>query len=140
MICPACREEMIVVEYNKIELDVCVQCNGVWFDAEELGLLFETLHLRVDELGLSPAKKTAEKARKCPYCRKRMNKVMIGPGERVMIDRCARSHGLWFDGGELDVIVNVLRGPDSVGAPQAGEAREMGSFLKDVLLDGKESL
>jgi len=39
MICPACRDEMIVVEYKKIELDICVSCRGVWFDADELGLL-----------------------------------------------------------------------------------------------------
>ena len=47
MICPACREEMIVIEYNKIELDVCVQCKGVWFDGGELneillGICFST--------------------------------------------------------------------------------------------------
>ncbi len=139
MICPACREEMIVVEYNKIELDVCVQCDGVWFDAEELGLLLETLHLRGDELGLAPAKKTAEKARKCPYCRKRMDKVMIGPGEEVMIDQCTKGHGLWFDGGELDGIVNALQRPVNNGGPQAGKHQQVGSFLKDVLLAEKDS-
>ncbi len=139
MICPACREEMIVVEYRKIELDICASCSGVWFDAEELELLLETLHLGVDELGRTPAKQPAERARKCPYCRKRMDKVMIGTGEGVMIDRCPRGHGLWFDGGELDVIVNVLRAPDTSGAPQAAEAQEVGSFLKDVLLAEKKS-
>ena len=45
MICPACREEMIVVEYKKIELDICVACRGVWCDADALGLLLGTLDL-----------------------------------------------------------------------------------------------
>jgi len=139
VICPACREEMIVVEYKKIELDICVQCNGVWFDADELRLLLETLHLHVDKLGRLPAKKTAEVTRKCPYCRKRMKKIMIGPSDSVMIDRCAKGHGLWFDGGELDVIVNTLQAGDEAGSPHAGKAHQVGSFLKDVLLAGKES-
>ena len=139
MICPACREEMIVVEYNKIELDVCVQCDGIWFDAEELSLLLETLHLPGDELGLTPAKKTVEKARKCPRCRKRMDKVMIEPSEAVMIDRCTKGHGLWFDGGELDEIVNVLQTPLNNPEPQAKRHQQVGSFLKDVLLTEKDS-
>ena len=139
MICPACREEMIVVEYDKIELDVCVQCDGVWFDAEELGLLLETLHLGGDELGHRPVKKTAEKARKCPRCRKRMNKVMIGPGEEVMIDRCTKGHGLWFDGGELDGIVKALQTPVSNGELRTEKHEQVGNFLKDVLLAEKDS-
>lgn len=130
---------MIVVEYNKIELDICVQCDGIWFDAEELALLLETLHLPGDELGLTPAKKTLEKARKCPCCRKRMEKVMIEPSKAVMIDRCVKGHGLWFDRGELGEIVNVLRTPLSNDGPQAKKHQQIGSFLKDVLLTEKES-
>ena len=140
MICPACRQEMIVVEYKRIELDICAQCDGLWFDADELSLLLETLHLNVDELGQVLGQKTAEAARKCPYCRKRMDKVMIGPGEGVMIDRCTKGHGLWFDGGELDAIVSVLQAPDSTGATHTERTQQVGSFLKEVLLAGEESV
>ena len=140
MICPACREEMIVLEYKKIELDICAQCDGVWFDAEELSLLLETLHLDVDELGQAPAEKTTEVVRRCPDCRKKMKKIVIGPGDGVMIDRCTKGHGLWFDGGELDDVVNVLQTPVNNGGPQAGKNQQVGSFLKDVLLAEKESL
>ena len=139
MICPACRQEMIVLEYKKIELDICAQCDGVWFDAEELSLLLETLQLSVDELGRALAKKTAEAVRKCPCCRKRMEKIMIGPGQGVMIDRCAKGHGLWFDGGELDAIVRALQSPNGTGATHTEKAQQVGSFLKDVLLSEKES-
>ena len=41
MICPVCKIDMIDVEYHQIELDYCIKCHGVWFDAEELGLLFD---------------------------------------------------------------------------------------------------
>ncbi|MES0279143.1 MAG: zf-TFIIB domain-containing protein, partial [Dehalococcoidales bacterium] len=33
MICPICKVEMAVVEQDKIELDYCARCRGVWFDA-----------------------------------------------------------------------------------------------------------
>jgi Zn-finger nucleic acid-binding protein len=36
MICPACKYDMIVVEYHNIELDYCNNCKGVWFDSGEL--------------------------------------------------------------------------------------------------------
>jgi len=36
MKCPVCNSLMIVVEHEKIELDYCLNCSGVWFDAEEV--------------------------------------------------------------------------------------------------------
>ncbi len=137
MICPACREEMIVVEYQKIELDICASCGGVWFDKEELGLLLGTLQLEADELGRALTKKTEEKTRKCPYCRGRMAKVLVGPGEGVMIDRCKKGHGLWFDGGEVDAVITGLRKAREAERPDAAREDKVGSFLNDVLWGGK---
>jgi len=134
MIGPACREEMIVVEYKQIELDICAFCRGLWFDADELGLLLGALDLHVDEIGRPAPDKAAEEARKCPYCRARMAKVLMGPGDGVVIDKCPKGHGLWFDGGELDTVIEGLQkaGPAKKGREKAGG--EVGSFLKDVLL------
>ena len=41
MFCPVCKTAMIDVEYEQIELDYCVKCRGVWFDSNELELMFE---------------------------------------------------------------------------------------------------
>ena len=65
----------------------------------------------------------------------KMKKIIVGPGEGVMIDRCTKGHGLWFDGGELDTTVELLQASDSTGE----KAQQVGSFLKDVLLGEKES-
>jgi len=144
MICPACREEMIVVEYKQIELDVCVFCKGVWFDADELALLLESLELSAGDLARPLSAKTAEKPRRCPRCRRKMEKVLMGPGDGVMIDRCRKEHGLWFDGGELDAVIKGLSESAAGGeaAPGAGISTqaggEVGSFLADVLLAGDE--
>jgi uncharacterized protein len=128
MICPACNDEMIVVEYKQIELDFCPACRGVWFDANELELLLDALEFldqKADGLFRSPADTAAEAARKCPYCRSRMEKVVMGSGKDVLIDRCLNGHGLWFDGGELDTVIGSLQKDESDGG--------VGSFLADAL-------
>ena len=104
MDCPACKGVVVVVEYQRIELDYCTKCYGVWFDAGELALLTERLGLEggsltVSEIVALPEKRVAEKARRCPICRKKMKKVTIGSASEVLIDVCTRGHGGWFDGG-----------------------------------------
>ena len=41
MKCPIDKSDMIVVEHEKIELDYCLRCSGVWFDSGELELLWQ---------------------------------------------------------------------------------------------------
>jgi hypothetical protein len=116
---------MIVVEHEKIELDYCVNCAGVWFDAGELELFLESMNLEKNSLSpqnllSSPEARTSEKKRKCPICGKKMKKTTIGQEPKVLIDACTKGDGLWFDGGEVEQLVKQLTGkstqrPDSQG-------------------------
>ncbi len=111
MICPACRNVMIVVEYEKIELDYCTNCMGVWLDAGELELLLEKMSLDAGDLALknilaAPEAQVTEKKRKCPICGDKMKKVNIGPEPKVLLDACRRGEGLWFDGGEVQAVID----------------------------------
>ena len=113
MDCPACKGPMVVAEYERIELDYCTECFGVWFDAGELDLLLERLALdgtsfTMAEIMALPEKKVGEKARSCPICRRKMRKVVIGSRPEVLIDVCPRGHGIWFDGGELNQVIRQL--------------------------------
>jgi Zn-finger nucleic acid-binding protein len=110
MICPTCRELMIVVEQDKIELDHCLKCRGVWFDAGELELMLERMGLESGDLSLAkimdlPDAETKEKKRRCPICGHKMKKVHIGKEPEVLIDVCLWGDGLWFDGGEVHQII-----------------------------------
>jgi len=106
--CPVCREPLIVAERGGIELDVCLWCHGLWFDAGELALLSEKLgrDLTVNEAALERVS-TPEKPRQCPRCDRPMDKVAFGAAARVLLDRCA-AHGLWFDHGELATLIGQL--------------------------------
>lgn len=52
MICPVCKEPMVVLELDQVEIDHCINCGGIWFDAGELELLLETEKERTRFLSL----------------------------------------------------------------------------------------
>ncbi|MFC1860341.1 zf-TFIIB domain-containing protein [Chloroflexota bacterium] len=134
MICPVCKSDMIVVEYHNIELDYCTECKGVWFDSGELELLLRSYQAEgvepfLENFTNSPDARSSEKKRKCPICRRRMDKKVIGEHSRLLIDMCGEGHGLWFDGGEIAQLISQL-----VGEPQVtkGSENEVISFLEEV--------
>jgi Zn-finger nucleic acid-binding protein len=113
MICPACKKDMIVVEYSNVELDYCLNCHGVWFDSDELELLLKSMNLDTPDLMLShiltsTEAGTSEKKRKCPICRRKMKKRNIGEHPEILIDVCTQKDGLWFDGGEIAQLLKEL--------------------------------
>jgi Zn-finger nucleic acid-binding protein len=131
MRCPIDKSDMIVVEHQKIELDYCLRCSGVWLDSGELELLVAVLkaegaNLSHTELLTPDEAKVAEAKRKCPICGRKMDKVWLGKKPKVLIDSCPLGDGLWFDGGELQ---QVLREMEPAGKPAA---RDVLSFLGDA--------
>jgi len=114
MDCPACRQALVVVEREGIEVDWCLSCRGIWFDESELELLAEHHGLRLEpaDVGRPHEAVAGEPPRRCPRCRRRMERVAAGVADRVPIDRC-REHGLWLDRDELGRIFSQLA-PGSV--------------------------
>jgi uncharacterized protein len=100
MECPRCKKPLLILEFDKVEIDYCVSCEGVWLDSGELELL---LGASGEKITLLPSTKSDEHSFKCPRCRKKMEKV--GSADGILLDRCRRGHGLWFDGGELEAIL-----------------------------------
>ena len=108
MNCPYCKEPMIILELNEVEIDYCQACGGIWLDAGELELLMENSEEKDKVLSsFKPAAKTGENKYKCPRCRKKMEKVFVGDEDHILVDRCKYGHGLWFDKGELPKIIKI---------------------------------
>ena len=104
MKCPITGTPLIVVERDKIELDYSPATKGIWFDAGELELFFESLGVDTDlaHIASLPVCKTDEEAYKSPRTGKYMDKVNLGDeNDPIIIDRDRDGLGLWFDGGEL---------------------------------------
>jgi hypothetical protein len=106
MICPVCKEPLVVLELEQIEIDYCTSCDGVWLDAGELELLLETEEERRRLINLfKEAADVKEKSYSCAICGKHMKKFEIGVKGKVVVDKCKKNHGIWFDRGELQKVV-----------------------------------
>lgn len=106
MNCPACKNPLIILELNKVEIDHCSSCEGIWLDEGELALFLndENELARIVQ-DLKVEKKVNEKKVKCPICKKKMEKVRHND-LNILVDKCVRNHGLWFDKGELNTILS----------------------------------
>jgi len=126
MKCPACQEELIVVERDSIEVDWCLGCGGLWFDEGELALLGEKAGRSIDSEDFGFVTTAAsEKLRRCPRCPQRMEKIALEDGR--LIDRC-RDHGIWLDRGELAEIIRRL--PPSADADTEVVAEFLGEAFE----------
>jgi Zn-finger nucleic acid-binding protein len=128
MRCPVDNSDMIVVEHQKIELDFCLRCTGVWIDAGELDLLVDRLTSQKTGLSrtdlMTPCQAEAsENKYKCPVCSHKMDKAWLCHQPKILIDSCPLGDGLWFDGGELHQVLQQL-------APQ--DAPDIASFLNNA--------
>ena len=111
MDCPVCENAMITLELADIEIDYCADCGGIWLDAGELEMLLgnpEQAQKLLDSFKIDA--NCTEKPRKCPICLKKMQKITVGSSQTpLLLDKCRRGDGLWFDKGELSRILATAR-------------------------------
>jgi Zn-finger nucleic acid-binding protein len=96
---------MIVVEYDDVELDFCTRCEGLWFDSGEIELVAARSGVHSQECFSSRPATTHEAKLKCPICRKKMDKRLLGTADAVLADVCPVCDGLWLDKGELEQVL-----------------------------------
>ncbi|MCU0342396.1 MAG: zf-TFIIB domain-containing protein [Ignavibacterium sp.] len=106
MDCPSCKNPMIILELNQVEIDYCTSCKGIWLDRGELDLIFSAADKKEIEKLFSVKNDYDEIVRKCPICKKKMDKVKFEDTE-IIIDKCLNNHGFWFDSGELKSILKT---------------------------------
>lgn len=126
MICPACRQEMVILEYKGIELDFCLECRGCWLDSGELGLIVSGVPEAPQDLPI-PEKKGK---RRCPRCGVRMH-VGRPADAPIELDACPRGHGIWFDRGELVQLVKLRAA--------GGSAEALANFCREVFGEDRKS-
>ena len=86
MNCPVCNQALVVVERESIELDWCLSCRGFWFDEGELELLAEKTGRRLEpeDVGHGSSESGPGKSRKCPRCKRRMERKAVGARDPVL--------------------------------------------------------
>lgn len=130
MNCPNCKEAMLVLEIEQVEIDNCIKCGGVWLDSGELELLIEDQEQKDSFLESTHSVDDCPEPKiRCPLCRKKMTKIGIEKIENLVLDSCPRNHGLWLDKGELE---GVLAGAGNLpGSPVM-------ILLKEIFAENKE--
>lgn len=111
MDCPVCKNAMITLLLEQVEVDYCTDCGGIWLDAGELEMLLGDSQQAAELLAsFKQQPKSGERLRKCPICLKKMQKILVAPpsaDKSLLIDKCKRGDGLWFDKGELQDILRL---------------------------------
>ena len=102
--CPKCNDPMFVMEYDRVELDICDECGGVWLDAGELELILGEDGRGAEEAELGDARRAkGEDLLDCPVCMAKLNKGTYGTTD-IVVDRCPYNDGIFLDQGELEAI------------------------------------
>ncbi|MCS7243160.1 MAG: zf-TFIIB domain-containing protein [Candidatus Calescibacterium sp.] len=118
MDCPRCKTfgnvvEMKAASLNNIEIDLCEECGGIWFDKQELGKATNISKEDIDRFTevLGNAKefdKSRDTELECPRCNVPLFKYRYMYTSNIYIDECDKCEGVWIDKGELLAIVNYL--------------------------------
>lgn len=113
--------EKSVDSQTKLEVDNCPECLGIWFDSGELQAFYKSSELvkKFTPVGGDSLHHTYElstSARRCPRCRKGMERPLVGG---ISVDVCRECRGIWFDHGELQKVTQIyktrgLKGDDLV--------------------------
>ncbi|MDF1563432.1 MAG: zf-TFIIB domain-containing protein [Deltaproteobacteria bacterium] len=145
MQCPRCPgEPLYEIHYRHLALDVCIACQGTWFDLGELESLLQSARqdarggvFEADgagaPLGATPPGSQAAYIR-CPKCETLMNRTNWEKRSGVIVDWC-RAHGIWLDAGEIAQVRSWAAStpdgppPPAVEAPRPSPSTGLGSPL-----------
>src|SRR5262249_2125038 len=114
--CPRCDTPLNARLVGDLVIDECGRCMGVFLDHVAIQrVVTDRQQARAESLlgalpktqiatGLPPATKMYVK---CPCCHVVMNRRQFASGSGVIVDVC-RTHGTFFDAGELPAIVDFV--------------------------------
>ena len=112
MLCPKCRKDMLILEFERVEVDHCAECGGVWLDSGELALMgrragpLHTDLLQALEKEEGEPQPTRPK-RRCPVCHKPLLCVRAAGERDIQVEKCPRNDGLWFEAGTLPAVIKA---------------------------------
>jgi len=112
MECPIDGTTLETHTIQSINIEECVQCRGLWFEEGELRKSKDESDpdlnwLDFDLWSDQESFETDWSSRKCPHCGKNMATISYAT-TGVTVDFCVEGHGVWFDKGEFQAIIEAL--------------------------------
>lgn len=119
MQCPKCAQHMDTVEFNGIEIERCIQCNGMWFDMLEHEQLKKMKGSEIIDIGSAAVGKEYNDVDRinCPKCSSAMLRMVDKDQHHIWYEACPNCYGVFFDAGEfrdfkketlLDAIIDLF--------------------------------
>jgi Zn-finger nucleic acid-binding protein len=134
-LCPKCDERLFLVYLRDTEFDACPKCHGVWLDAGEIEAIMRETGATPDDAVLRsfdhPGKPPHGVKQLCPRCDTLLEEVSpdCPGGGTLVLDRCPKKHGVWFDAGELMRLLALF--------PETSCASKTIDYLHEILGDLK---
>src|SRR5690606_13069367 len=86
---------------------VCVRCHGIFAPARAWSRFWRAPESGLDLEGRFPSGRAVPLTPlvACPVCRSEMERARFSATSDVVVDVCARGHGIWLDAGELGRVL-----------------------------------
>jgi len=125
MNCPKCEIielKQVLIGQNKLELERCPQCKGIWFELGELNLIpgFK------GETHSAVPKHAIQKAIQCPKCHVGLYEFCY-PNTVTLVDQCKSCSGLWLDNDEWKAIHKAHDISNQTICPKCGTRQSKGT-------------
>ena len=103
MECPKCNSDMEKITYEKIEVDRCTNCKGIWFDMlehEHLKAIEDSESIDIGDPKVGKEYNSIDKI-DCPVCHTEMIRMVDREQPHIRYEACKSCYGVFFDAGEF---------------------------------------
>lgn len=108
MKCPNCNADLVATKRDRIDMEACPSCKGMWLSRQELEQLEdEAFDLGDDKKG-SLMLSTSDSARKCPQCSQPM-KTFDYREYDLALDFCGAGHGFWLNADDDKRVLALMK-------------------------------
>jgi len=108
MKCPNCDSDLVPTKRDRIEVEACPSCKGMWLSRQELEELEDEVFDLGDDKKGSLVFESSATARKCPECGKPLRSFQYRLYD-LQLELCDEGHGYWLDAGEDKRVLELMK-------------------------------
>jgi uncharacterized protein len=116
MNCPKCSAAMETIEIEKIQVDRCTGCHGLFFDALEAHKLKAVKGAEAIDIGAAAQERqpSSNDRIRCPRDTSPMIRIVDPKQPHIQLETCSVCQGMFFDAGEFsdwknETLLDVVR-------------------------------
>jgi Zn-finger nucleic acid-binding protein len=108
MKCPDCNVELVQKTRDRVAMEVCPSCQGMWLSRQELAELEDEVFDFGDNEKGSLMLTSTPSTRKCPQCGNLMRRFQYRFYDLEM-DFCEQQHGYWLEADEDKRVLALMK-------------------------------